>query len=154
VALSDILLLRFPLALWVGGAAFSAVAAPAIFREIGSRDLAGRVFGEVLKRLEGLFHVLSAVLVVGVFTAVGREGRIAGRAAGTAIGIFLAIATNVYASMVLRPRMAYYRAQAGSFDDSPEDAPWRRKFQALHRRATRVAMLGLLAASAALFFAP
>ena len=151
---ADVCLLRLPLALWVGASAFAAVAAPALFREIPSRDLAGRAFGEILKRLEGLFHVLSVVLVIGVFSAVGREGRIAGRAAATAGGIFLAVATNVYASMVLRPRMAYYRAQAGSFDDVPEDNPWRKKFQSLHRRSVRVAMMGLLSAGVALLYAP
>jgi len=154
VKFADILLLRLPLGMWVGAAVFAGLAAPAVFRSIPSRDLAGKVFGEILRRLETLFHVLSVVLVVGVFAAVGREGGIAGRSAVTAIGIFLAIATNVYASMVLRPRMAYYRAQAGSFDEVPEDDPWRRKFQSLHRRSVRVAVLGLLSAGVSLLFAP
>jgi hypothetical protein len=154
VKFADFVLLRLPLAVWVGATAFAAIAAPVVFREISSRDLAGKVFGEILRRLEGLFHVLSGLLVIGVFTAAGRVGRIAGRSAVTAIAIFVAVASNVYASMVLRPRMAYYRTQVGSFDDSPEDNPWRRKFQALHRRATRVAIVGVLSAGAALVCAP
>ncbi|MGH9443901.1 MAG: DUF4149 domain-containing protein [Thermoanaerobaculia bacterium] len=150
----DLLLLRLPLAIWVGAGVLAAVAAPGVFREVPSRDLAGRVFGEILRRLEGLFHVLSAVLVIGVFTAVGREGRIVGRSAATAGGIFLAVASNVYGSMVLRPRMAYYRAQAGSFDGLSADNPWKRKFGALHRRSTRVLLAGVASAVAALLCAP
>ncbi len=152
--LSDLLFLRLPLAVWVGATAFAAISAPAVFHELSSRDVAGRLVGEILRRLEALFHVLSILLVVGVFSAVGREGRIAGRAAVTAVGIFLAIATNVYSSMVLRPRMAYYRAQAGSFDETPPEDPWRRKFQTLHRRSTRILVVGLAAAVVSLAFAP
>ena len=151
---ADVLLLRLPLALWVGATVLAVVAAPAIFRSIPSRDLAGKVFGSILRRLETLQHGLSAVLVIGIFNAVGREGQIAGRSAVTAIGSFLAIATNVYLSMVLRPRMTYYRSQAGSFDEVPEDNPWRKKFNLLHRRSTRVTGLGLVCAAAALLFAP
>jgi hypothetical protein len=154
MTIPDVLLIRLPLAVWVGGTVLAAAAAPGIFALVPSRDLAGEVFGGILARLGAIQHVLSALLVVGVFSAVGREGRIAGRAAVTAIGAFLAIASNVYTSMVLRPRMRYYRAQAGSFDAAPEDDPWRRRFRLLHRRASRVTMLGLVCALAALVAAP
>ena len=154
MALADFVLLRLPLAVWVGSVLFAVFAAPAIFRGVPSRDLAGKVVGEVLGRLETALHLLSVLLVIGVFAAVAKEGAITGRSAAAAIGIFLAIASNVYASMVVRPRMAYYRAQAGSFDETPEDNPWRRKFQALHRKSTRVVAIGLFSAGFALFFAP
>ncbi len=132
----------------------AAAAAPRLFALLPSRDLAGDVFGAILARLGAIQHVLSLLLVLGIFAAVGREGRIAGRSAVTAIGSFLAIASNVYTSMVLRPKMRYYRAQAGSFDLAPEDDPWRRRFGALHRRSSRLTMLGLVCAAAALLFAP
>jgi hypothetical protein len=154
VNFSDVLLVRLPLAVWVGATVLVGAAAPVIFRTIPSRDLAGMVFGSILRKLESLQHGLSAVLVIGIFHAVGREGQIAGRSAVTAIGSFLAIATNVYLSMVLRPKMTYYRGQAGSFDEIPEENPWRKKFNVLHRRATRVTGLGLVCAATALFFAP
>lgn len=151
---TDILLIRLPLAIWVGGTVLAAAAAPRIFGLVPSRDVAGDVFGAILERLGAIEHVLSLLLVLGIFSAVGREGRIAGRAAVTAVGAFLAIAGNVYTSMVLRPRMRYYRAQAGSFDLVAEDDPWRRRFGVLHRRSSRVTMLGLACAVAALLFAP
>jgi len=151
---TDVLLIRFPLAIWVGGTVLAAAAAPRIFTLVPSRDVAGDVFGAVLERLGTIEHVLSLLLVLGVFSAVGREGRIAGRAAVTAVGIFLAIAANVYTSMVLRPRMRYYRAQAGSFDVVPEDDPWRRRFGVLHRRSSRVTMIGLACAAVALAACP
>ena len=148
------LLIRLPLAIWVGGTVLAAVSAPRIFSLVPSRDVAGDVFGAILGRLGAIEHALSLLLVLGVFAAVGREGRIAGRSAVTAIGIFLAIACNVYTSMVLRPRMRYYRAQAGSFDVVPEDDPWRRRFGVLHRRSSRVTMIGLACALAALLACP
>lgn len=148
------MLIRLPLAIWVGGTVLAAVSAPRIFSLVPSRDVAGDVFGAILGRLGAIEHALSLLLVLGVFAAVGREGRIAGRSAVTAIGIFLAIACNVYTSMVLRPRMRYYRAQAGSFDVVPEDDPWRRRFGVLHRRSSRVTKIGLACALAALLACP
>ncbi len=152
--LSDLLLLRLPLAVWVGATLFAAIAAPAVFRRIPSRDLAGTVFGDLLRRLEAVKHALSLLLVLGVFAAVSRAGKIDERAAVTAIGIFLAVATNVYVSMVVRPRMEYYRRQVPSFDAVPEDDPWRARFRALHSRSARVVVAGLLFAGIALAFAP
>jgi len=151
---TDILLIRLPLAIWVGGTVLAAAAAPRIFGLVPSRDVAGDVFGAILGRLGAIEHALSLLLVLGIFSAVGRDGRIAGRSAVTAVGAFLAIAGNVYTSMVLRPKMRYYRAQAGSFDLVPEDDPWRRRFAILHRRSSRVTMMGLACAVAALVFAP
>ena len=151
---ADLLLLRLPLALWVGATFLVMISAPVIFSRIASRETAGDVFGAILARLEAAEHALSAAIVLGIFVAVSREGRIAGRAAVTAVAAFLAIATNVYASMVLRPRMRYYRAQAGSFDAVPEDDPWRRRFRAAHRRSTAVTTAGFVCALAALLFAP
>jgi hypothetical protein len=151
---TDILLLRLPLAVWVGGTVLAASSAPLIFALVPSREIAGDVFGGILGRLGAIEHGLSLLVVLGVFQAVSREGRIAGAPAVTAIGSFLAVACNVYTSMVLRPRMRYYRAQAGSFDVVPEDNPWRSRFRSLHRRSTAVTMIGLLCAATALAFAP
>ena len=152
--LADLILLRLPLAVWVGATLCAAMSAPVIFRAIPSRDLAGAVFGELLRRLEAVKHGLSLLLVLGVFSAVSRAGRVEERSAVTAIGIFLAVATNVYVSMVVRPRMEYFRRQIPSFDAAPEDDPWRRKFGALHSRSAGVVVAGLLCAGVALVFAP
>jgi UDP-N-acetylmuramyl pentapeptide phosphotransferase/UDP-N-acetylglucosamine-1-phosphate transferase len=150
----DLLFLRLPLAVWVGGTFAVVLAAPVVFREAPSRDLAGRIFGDILSRLEAVKHALSVLIVFGVFSAVSRSGRIDGLAAVTAVASFLAIASNVYVSMVVRPRMAYYRSKIGSFDAAPDDDPWRRKFARLHSWSTRAVSVGLLCATVALLAAP
>ena len=50
--------------------------------------------------------------------------------------------------------MNYFRMKVGSFDAAGPDDPWRKKFDRLHRRSTRVFMLGALAAAVALWFRP
>ena len=147
-------LVRFALALWVGGTLLVVIAAPVVFRTIPSRDLAGSVFGEILRRFEIVKQVLSLLLVIGVFVALERGLRLEGRSAAGAIAIFVAIATNVYLAMVLRPRMGYFRQKVGSFDSAPPDDPWRARFDRLHRRSTRVLVLGWAAAAAGLALWP
>jgi Domain of unknown function (DUF4149) len=148
------LVVRFSLAVWVGGTLLVVLAAPVVFREIGSRDRAGAVFGEILRRFEIVKQVLSLALVIGIFVTLERGGRLAGPMVVAAIGIFVAVATNVYLAMVLRPRMGYFRDKVGSFDAAAPDDPWKARFDRLHRRSTRVLMLGWLAACAALVLWP
>ena len=148
------LLIRFSLALWVGGTLLVVLAAPVVFRQIGSRDLAGSVFGEILRRFEILKQALSLALVLGVFVTLERGGRLAGPMVVAAVAIFVAIATNVYLAMVLRPRMGYFRDKVGSFDAAAPDDPWKARFDRLHRRSTRVVTLGWIAAAVALALWP
>ena len=148
------LAIRFALALWVGGTLTVVLAAPVIFRTVASRDTAGAVFGEILRRFEAVKQGLALVLVIGIFVNLERGGGLGGRSIPAAIAIFLAIATNVYLAMVLRPRMNYFRMKVGSFDVAPPDDPWRTRFDRLHRRATRVLVLGWIAAAAGLALWP
>ena len=146
--------IRFSLALWVGGTLVVVIAAPVLFRQIPSRDLAGAVFGEILRRFEAVKHVLSLALVIAVFARLEQQRELAGAGAAAAIAIFLAVATNVYLAMVLRPRLNYFRMKVGSFDAAAPDDPWRLRFDRLHRRSSRVMVLGWLAAAAALALGP
>ena len=148
------LLIRFSLALWVGGTLLVVIAAPVVFRGVASRDQAGAVFGEILRRFEIVKQVLSLALVIGVFTTLERGGRLAGPAVTAAVAIFLAIATNVYLAMVLRPRMKYFQMKVGSFDAAAADDPWKARFDRLHRRATRVLVFGWIAAAVGLALWP
>ncbi len=140
-------IVRFSLALWVGGTLLVVLAAPVVFAKIASRDLAGAVFGEILRRFEIVKQVLSLALVIGVFVELERGLVLHGRAAAGAVAIFVAIATNVYLAMVLRPRMDYFRMKVGSFDAAAPHDPFRARFDRLHRRSTRVVVLGWLAAA-------
>ncbi len=148
------MLIRFSLALWVGGTLVVVLAAPVVFREISSRDLAGAVFGEILRRFEIVKQVLSLALVLGVFVNLERGEGLAGRSVAAVVAIFVAIATNVYLAMVLRPRMKYFQLKLGSFDAAAPDDPWKARFDRLHRRATRVLVLGWVAAGAGLALWP
>jgi hypothetical protein len=146
--------IRFSLALWVGGTLVVIVAAPVLFRQIPSRDIAGAVFGEILRRFEAVKHALSLALVIAVFARLELQRELAGAGAAAAIAIFLAVATNVYLAMVLRPRLNYFRMKVGSFDAAAPDDPWRLRFDRLHKRSSRVLVLGWIAAAVALVFAP
>ena len=146
--------IRFSLALWVGGTLLVVMAAPILFRQISSRDLAGAIFGEILRRFEAVKQVLSLALVVAVFARLERQRELAGPGAVAAIAIFLAVATNVYLAMVLRPRLSYFRMKVGSFDAAAPDDPWRQRFDQLHRRSSRILVVGWIAAAVALAFAP
>jgi hypothetical protein len=146
--------LRFGLALWVGGTLVVVLAAPVVFGQIASRDAAGSVFGEILRRFEAVKQALSLILVVSIFVGLEKQSA-PGRAEIVAIVcIFLAVGTNVYLSMVLRPRMNYFRVKVESFDAAPPDDPFRLRFDALHRRSTRILVLGWVAAAAALVLTP
>ncbi len=148
------LAIRLSLALWVGGTLVIALAAPVIFRQIASRDLAGSVFGEILRRFEAVKQVLSLILVLGVFVNLERGGGLAGHSVAAAIAIFLSVATNVYLAMVLRPRLKYFQMKVASFDTAAPEDPWRARFDRLHRRATRILVFGWIAAAAGLLLWP
>lgn len=146
--------IRFSLALWVGGTLLLVVAAPVVFRQIGSRDQAGAVFGEILRRFEAIKQILSLLLVIGVFLELEAAGRMAGAGIVRGIAIFGAVASNVYLAMVVRPRLNYFRSKVGSFDAAAPDDAWKARFDRLHRRSTRVLVLGWLAAAVALALSP
>jgi hypothetical protein len=149
------LAIRFALALWVGGTLLLVLEAPLVFRRLTSRDAAGDLFDAILARFEALKHILSLALVIGVFVELEREGRIpGGGVVVSAIAIFVAVATNVYLAMVLRPRLKYFRMKLGSFDAAAPDDPWRKKFDSLHRRSVRVLLVGGFAAAVALALRP
>src|SRR6476661_5261584 len=125
-----------------------------LFGRIPSRDLAGEIFGELLRRFEAIKHALSLALVIAVFVRLERQRELAGPGAVAAIAIFLAVATNVYLAMVLRPRLNYFRMKVPSFDAASPQDPWRLRFDALHRRSVRILVFGWLAAAVALALAP
>jgi len=142
--------IRFSLALWVGGTLVVVLAAPLLFREIPSRDLAGRIFGELLRRFEAVKQLLSLLLVLAVFAELEATRQLGGRRFVAGAAIFVAVATNVYLAMVVRPRLGYFRMKVGSFDETPPESPWRLRFDRLHRRSVRVLVLGWIAAAVAL----
>lgn len=147
-------LIRLCLAFWVGGTLLVVIAAPVVFRRVASREAAGDVFGEILRRFEAVKHVLSLLLVVAVFFQLERTGGFAGQSVAAGVAIFVAVATNVYLAMVVRPRLNYFRMKAGSFDTAEPGNPWKAKFDRMHVRSVRVLVFGWIAAAVALAFGP
>jgi hypothetical protein len=98
--------------------------------------------------------VLSLLLVLCVFLQLEETRQISGRSFVAAAGIFVAVATNVYLSMVVRPRMNYCRMKVGSFETASPEDPWKARFDRLHRRSTAVLTLGWIAAMVALWASP
>ena len=150
MAVLPALVVRFALALWVGGTLVVVLTAPVLFRGLPSRDAAGRLFDEVLRRFEAVKHVLSLALVVALFAQIEAAGGIPPGGTAAGIAIFLAVASNVYLAMVVRPRIGYFRQKVGDFDAAGPADPWKRRFDRLHRRSVRVLVLGWIAAAAAL----
>ena len=148
------LIVRFSLSVWVGGTLLVVLAAPVIFGRIKSRDTAGEVFGEILRRFEAVKHFLSLALVIAVFVELERTRGFAGQSVTAGVAIFVAIASNVYLAMVVRPRLLYLRMKVGSFDSAPPDNPWRLRFDRLHSLSTRVLVIGWIAAMVGLAFGP
>jgi uncharacterized membrane protein len=148
------LIIRFALAVWVGGTLVLVLTAPVLFRGLPSRDRAGSLFDEILRRFEAVKHGLSLALVIAVFLELERRGTLGPAGVASGIAIFLAVASNVYLAMVLRPRIGYFRQKVGSFDVAAPDDPWKSRFDRLHRRSVRVLTLGWLAAAAALALRP
>lgn len=153
LALSD-QILRFSLALWVGGTFVVMLSAPVLFRQIPSRDLAADSFGEILRLFEAAKHVLSLLMVLAVFFRLEATRSLSGRSFVSGAAVFVAVATNVYLAMVLRPRMKYFRLKVGSFDTAAPTDPWRARFDRLHRRSVVVLLLGGAAAVVALAATP
>jgi len=141
--------IRLALAIWVGGTLILVVTAPVLFG-LPSRDQAASLFDEVLRRFEAIKHVVSLALVLAIFWELERDAILERREGASGIAVFLALASNVYLSLVLRPRMKYFRMKIGSFDAASPDDPRRRRFDVLHRRSIRVLVLGWIAAAAAL----
>jgi hypothetical protein len=147
------LVVRLSLAVWVGGTLVVVLAAPVLFRGL-SRDRAADLFDEILRRFEAVKHVLSLALVIAVFAELEQRGGLDRSGIVPGIAIFVAIATNVYLAMVLRPRIGYFRKKVPSFDAAAPDDPWKGRFDRLHRRSVRVLVLGWIAAGVALVMRP
>lgn len=139
------------LAVWIGGTALAGIAAPKIFRALPSRAKAGELFGEILDTLDRLKFVMAGFLLVAVLLEVQVLGSaLPTRHVVRAAVLFVLIASHVYAVMVVRPKMRYYREKVRSFDEEGADDPWRAKFGKEHRKSELVAKIGLLLAVLAL----
>jgi hypothetical protein len=136
-------------ALWLGGMVAIALVAPVLFQQIGSRDLAGRVFGGVLARLFPLVYVC-AVTLLGAgavrLVRIGHVTRLDVARYGLAL-LMLAIAGYVGVA-VLGEMQVIQAGMAGPIETLPTTAPERLRFNDLHKLSERLmgvdVALGLL----------
>lgn len=134
-----------------GGLVLGLAAAPALFRAIPSRSLAGTAFGEILARWDQL-AVLSVFLVAltAFLRAVNFETPDARHWVRWALLVVMGAAT-LYASAWAGPVARQLRKQLPAFDDLPDGAPPRREFAKLHGGARRAMSLAVIAGLAVLF---
>lgn len=139
------------LAVWVGGTLVAFLTARTLFEALPSRSQAGELFGKVIERLDKARFVAAGGLLVGVLLEVQTSGSaLAARHVFRAVLLFLLVAAHVYAVMVVKPKMRYYREKVADLDAADADDPWREKFRHEHGRSEGVNALGLLLALAAL----
>ena len=152
----DVLKLGYHLGVAVivgGGFALGALAAPAIFRTIGSRSEAGTVFGAVLERYDGvailalLLVALTTVLRAGVADEDPRDPRIVARW----VALALMGAATLFASAWANPVARAIRKQTPGFDDLPDSDVRRREFRSLHERSRRAFTFAVLFGAVALY---
>ena len=92
----------------------------------------------------------SLVLVLAIFVNLERGGGLAGVSVAAAVAVFLAVASNVYLAMVLRPRMNYFRMKVASFDTVGRKIRGRHGSTGCIAARRAVLVLGWIAAAAGL----
>lgn len=134
-----------------GGVALGLAAAPALFRTLPSRSVAGTAFGEILARWDGV--AIGAAVLVGVMAflrAVNFESPDLRHLLRWAL-LTIMFAATLYASAWTGPVARQLRRQQPGFDDLPDGSPARREFAKLHSAARRAMSVAVAAALAALF---
>jgi uncharacterized membrane protein len=146
------------LAVWVGGLiTLGAVAAPAIFDELGAagndgRFRAGQVFGEILRRFHSVAYGCAAVIVtsLGARAVLGpRPRRFAIRASIAA----LMLAATAWTGLVMLPRAAQAQKEIGRVPSSlPDSDPRRARFVRIHRLTTGLELVPIAGGLMLLFW--
>jgi hypothetical protein len=138
------------LSIWLGGMAIAGfAAAPATFSVLEAwnptmgRILAGRVFGEVLRRLylAGYAAGLVMLLALVVQRVLGPKPRSNGIRAAIVI---IMLAVTAYSGFIILPRVDEIQAQInGSISDLPAEHSARVEFERLHSLSTTLMMVSI-----------
>lgn len=138
------------LSLLVGGSiALGSAAAPALFGTL-ERGEAGRAFGAILERWDGLAIVAAIALVVSAaLRAAAFEIEVV---APRWVAIAVVLLATLYASAWANPIARQLRRLTSDFDELPQSAPERVEFARYHARSRRAMTLATLAGLVALYF--
>ncbi|MBI2931647.1 MAG: DUF4149 domain-containing protein [Planctomycetes bacterium] len=134
-------------ALWIGGlAALAFVVAPIVFRTAGSRELAGTIFGTILRTFTWVEVVLALIAAVSmaVFLILSRPPAPLDWARA---GLLSALILLLVGTMFVNSAAAETRPQCGSFDREPATAAEgeaRVRFDRLHSWSVRLVGTQLL----------
>ena len=136
-----------------GGLALGSAAAPAIFKTVRSRGEAGTIFGEALRRWDGLAILCVVLVVITSALAAGTEitGTPETRLLVRWAALVVLCSAVIYSSAWANPIARSLRSQSRDWDDLPESSPVRREFAILHRRSTRAIQIAIVAGLVALF---
>jgi hypothetical protein len=140
------------LSLWIGGIAFlSGIAAPAAFRSMASRTVAGEIVGKMLKQLNHLELICVMILLVTCFSAfqfvIDHKNKIW---LLISILIFMGMITSFY-SFHLSPQMQSLKEGTPTFDSLSKDNPIRAEFNRMHRLYVMLMGLNLLLGAGVLY---
>ena len=136
-------------ALWLGGMVAIALVAPVIFQQIGSRDLAGRVFGVVLGRLFPMVYVCALVLLGAGAVRLVRIGHVSRLdAARYGLAFVMLVVAGYVGVAVLGEMQLIQAALPGPIESLPTTMPERVRFNELHKLSERLmgvdVLLGLV----------
>jgi Domain of unknown function (DUF4149) len=139
------------LSIWLGGMAIAGfAAAPATFSVLEGwnpslgRVLAGRVFGEVLRRLyiAGYAAGLLMLLALVVQRVLGPKPRSNGIRAGIVV---IMLAVTAYSGFTILPRVDQIQREVnGSISDLPAEHPARAEFERLHSLSTTLMTVSIV----------
>ena len=138
------------LTIWAGGlVALGGVAAPAMFEVLGarqipdSRQLAGSIFGEALRRFHLISYACGAVLVVSLAVRAVLGPRPRRFALRLAITIVM-LGASLYSGLVVTRQIERLRADVGASASSlPASDARRARFARLHGTSTTLEMIPL-----------
>jgi uncharacterized membrane protein len=133
------------LGVWVGGmAVLGFIVAPAVFRGIPSRVLAGTVFGGILRTF-GFIQIGLAVVCLVALVGLGLARALSRRGAALRIGAVAAMLALVLVSQFyLGPQIVLERETLVGFDAVPPGTPAKARFDRLHRLSVELAGATLL----------
>ena len=146
---------RLSIGLWLGAmVGFAALVAPAAFKVLPTRQLAGELVNGVLYPLDLMGLVLG---VIALITGIALEGGLPERSSkvrAAALGLMLLCAGT--SRFYVSPTLHEIRESFGGkpVDEVPKEDPRRATFGKLHGVSTGLMSLELLAGLVVVFFAP